>query len=81
MNNDKEKRPLETYSEEELTSYDFEYVHADQNAKIHDEKFQSKPTTFAKDALRRFVKNKASVVGAVIIGILLIGSFLSVLSP
>ncbi len=81
MKNDIEKRPLETYVDEELTSYDFEYVHTDKDAKIHDEKFQSKPTTFAKDALRRFVKNKASVVGAVIIGILLIGSFLSYLSP
>ena len=81
MKNDNEKRPLETYTEEEFTSYDFEYVRTDKNAKIHDEKFQSKPTTFAKDALRRFAKNKASVVGAVIIGILLLGSFLSAASP
>lgn len=81
MKNDNEKRPLETYSDEEFTSYDFEFVHADKGTKIHDEKFQSKPTTFAKDALRRFAKNKASVVGAVIIAVLLLGSFFSAASP
>ena len=52
-----------------------------QDTNIHDEKFKTKPTTFAKDAFKRFCKNKSSVVGAVIIGILLIGSFLSFLSP
>ena len=81
MNNDKNKRPQDTYSEDEFTEFDFQYVHADKDTKIHDEEFKSKPTTFAKDALRRFAKNKASVVGAVIIGILLLGSFLSGLSP
>ena len=59
----------------------FELVNQDINAKIHDQKFETKPTTFAKDALRRFRKNKSSVVGAIIIGILLLGSFLSFLSP
>ena len=81
MSNDKEKRPIDTYEDSELTSVDFEFVHSESDGKIHDEKFQSKPTTFAKDALRRFAKNKASVVGAVIIGILLLGSFLSAASP
>ena len=52
----------------------FEYV-ADANKNIHDEAFKTKPTTFAKDALKRFAKNKSSVVGAIIIGILLLGSF------
>ncbi len=59
----------------------FELVNQDINAKIHDQKFETKPTTFAKDAFRRFCKNKSSVVGAIIIGILLLGSFLSFLSP
>ena len=43
---------------------------------IHDEAFKTKATTFARDALKRFAKNKSSVVGAVIIGILLLGSFI-----
>ncbi len=59
----------------------FELVNKDVNAKIHDQKFETKPTTFAKDALKRFAKNKSSVVGACIIGALLFGSFLSLFSP
>ena len=46
-----------------------------QDVRIHDEALKTKPTTFAKDALKRFAKNKSSVVGAIIIGILLLGSF------
>lgn len=70
--------------DEQLKQFDpsmFELVNTDVNSKIHDQKLETKPTTFAKDALKRFVKNKSSVVGAVIIGILLMGSFLSFLSP
>lgn len=48
----------------------FELVQADK--KIHDVKFETKPTTFAKDAFKRFVKNKSSVVGAIIIGIIIL---------
>lgn len=42
------------------------------NADIHDVKMKSKPTTFFKDALRRFVKNKSSVAGGVILGAILL---------
>ena len=59
----------------------FVLVNQDINRKIHDQKFETKPTTFAKDAFKRFCKNKSSVVGAIIIGILLLGSFFSFLSP
>ena len=52
----------------------FEYV-SSKDEFIHDEALKTKPTTFAKDALKRFAKNKSSVVGAIIIGILLLGSF------
>lgn len=45
---------------------------------ISDHKFDSKPTTFVKDAFKRFCKNKSSVVAAVILGILL---FLSIIVP
>ena len=71
---------LENVSNEELSQDLFELVKKDEN-KIHDEKFKTKATTFAKDAFKRFCKNKSSVVAAVIIGVLLLGSFLSFLSP
>ena len=35
--------------------------------KLSDEKMKSKPTTFFKDALHRFSKNKSSVAGAIIL--------------
>lgn len=40
--------------------------------KIHDQKFETKVTTFAKDAFKRFCKNKSSVVAAIIIGLLIL---------
>ncbi|MBR7136268.1 MAG: hypothetical protein IKD14_03985 [Clostridia bacterium] len=39
---------------------------------LHDQKFETKPVGYFKDAFRRFCKNKGSVVGAIIIGILII---------
>lgn len=48
---------------------DFEYVQLDSS--IHDQKFKTKPTTFLKDAMKRFVKNKSSVVAASILGVLI----------
>ena len=39
---------------------------------LHDAKFETKPTTYAVDAFRRFCKNKSSIVGAIIILILAI---------
>lgn len=53
-----------------ISSDDFKLVHSTE--KIADEKFQTKTTTFAKDAFKRFCKNKSSVAGAIIIGVLLI---------
>jgi oligopeptide transport system permease protein len=47
---------------------DFELVQLDK--KIHDVKFQTKPTTYFKDAFKRFRKNKSSVIAGIIIGIL-----------
>ena len=38
------------------------------DTKLSDEKMKSKPTTFFKDALHRFSKNKSSVAGAIILG-------------
>lgn len=59
---------------------DFELTQA--NKKIYDAKFDTKATTFAKDALRRFVKNKSSVVAAFLIGTLLfLAIFVPIFSP
>ena len=54
------------------SSEDFELVNADK--KIHDQKFDTKATTFAKDAFKRFCKNKSSVVAAIINALLLLCS-------
>ncbi len=56
----------------ELNKDDFTFVQKDE--KIHDTKFETKPTTFAKDAFKRFCKNKSSVVASFIIGIIVIFS-------
>ena len=59
---------------------DFELTQA--NKKIYDAKFDTKATTFAVDALRRFAKNKSSVVAAFLIGtLLLLAIFVPVFSP
>lgn len=61
------------------TKDDFQLVQS--NAVIHDLKLETKPTTFFKDAIKRFAKNKSSVVGAIILGILILLSiFVPVLS-
>lgn len=48
----------------------FELVNLDE--RIHDQKFETKPLTYFQDAMRRFVKNKASVVATYIIGLILL---------
>jgi len=52
-----------------LTKDDFRLVQSDN--KIEEQKFQTKPTTFLKDSLKRFSKNKSSVVASIILGLLL----------
>ena len=49
---------------------DFELAQYDK--KLSDVKMKSKPTTFFKDAFRRFAKNKSSVAGAIILGTILL---------
>ena len=59
---------------------DFELVQSE--TKIKDKKLETKPTTFFKDAFRRFCKNKASVSAAFIIGILiLLAIFVPIFTP
>lgn len=52
-----------------ISSEDFVLVQHD--TIITDTKLATKPTTFLKDALKRFVKNKSSVVATIILGILI----------
>ena len=49
---------------------DFQLIRRD--GMITDTKLKTKPTTFFRDALRRFCKNKSSVMGAIILGILIL---------
>lgn len=51
------------------SSNDFEFVQMDKS--IHDVRFQTKPSSFLSDALKRFVKNRSSVIASVILGILI----------
>ena len=71
---------MENNRKYEFKPDDFELTQADK--KIYDQKFDTKPTTFAKDAVRRFAKNKSSVVAAFLIGaLLLLAIFVPVFSP
>ena len=60
------------------TSQQEDFIFVQEKKTIVDVKLQTKPTTFFNDAMRRFVKNKASVVAASFIGFLV---SLSVLVP
>ena len=48
------------------------FAFAKQGEKIHDVKLETKAIGFARDSFRRFCKNKASVVAAVILGIIIL---------
>ena len=54
----------------EIKAEDFTLLQSDKT--IHEQRFQTKPTTFFKDSLKRFSKNKSSVVAAYILGILVL---------
>ena len=56
----------------EIAPEDLKVIKLDSS--IHDTKFKTKPTTYLKDAFKRFLKNKSSVVGAIILGILVLGA-------
>lgn len=43
-----------------------------ENISFSDTKLKSKPTTFFKDAMKRFAKNKSSVAGGIILGAILL---------
>lgn len=54
----------------ELSPEDFTFVQ--ENITITDKAMKTKPTTFFRDAMRRFAKNKSSVAGAIILGSLVV---------
>lgn len=60
--------------EVDASSTDFRLVQKD--SKIFDTKFKGKPTTFLKDAMRRFIKSKPALVGGIIVGILVLASII-----
>lgn len=61
--------PIEA-QDPEIKAEDFVLQQVD--GSIHEQRFQTKPTTFFKDSLKRFRKNKSSVVAAYILGILIL---------
>lgn len=60
--------------EVEISKSDFNLIKTD--GKIFDTKFKGKPTTFFKDAMRRFIKSKPAVVGGAIVGILVLAAII-----
>ena len=76
-NKDFEFKTLPVESQDEtITKDDFKLV--DNNERVHEQKFHTKPTTFFRDSMKRFSKNKSSVVAAGILGTILL---LSVFVP
>lgn len=61
--------PIES-QDPEIKQEDFVLQKVD--GSIHEQRFQNKPTTFFKDSLKRFSKNKSSVVAAYILGALVL---------
>ena len=61
----------------EIKAEDFTLQQADKE--IHEQKFQTKPTTFLKDSLKRFRKNKSSVVATYILGLLISISIVTII--
>lgn len=60
------------YTPEEFPVREGAFRFVNEGNRMSDTKFETKPTTFAKDAVKRFGKNKSSVIASVILGILLL---------
>lgn len=59
-------------NKKEIVIQDDDLTFVQKDKEINDVKLNTKPTTFFRDALHRFTKNKSSVIGGVIIGVLAI---------
>lgn len=58
----------------------FKFVNSDK--RISDTQLKTKPVSFSKDAFRRFCKNKSSIAGAIVLGIIiLMAIFVPIFSP
>ena len=58
------------------------FVLVNENKKLHDKELVTKPIGFFKDAMHRFAKNKGSIVGAIVIGILVLYAIIApIFSP
>ena len=53
-----------------FTPEDFKFVQLDKS--IHDQRFQGRSTTYLRDIVRRFAKNKTSVFGFCLFGLLIL---------
>ena len=73
LENDTPTNEGEVVNDAEITDDDFTLTQVDES--VHEQKFQTKPTTFLRDSLKRFRKNKSSVVATYILGGLLLMSF------
>lgn len=58
------------FSKYKIKETSFRFVNSD--ARIKDKEFKTKPSSFAKDSFRRFCKNKSSIVGAIVLGVLIL---------
>ena len=67
-----EEKLINSANLEVIEKSDFEFVQTDE--KLHDQKFETKPVSFLKDSIRRFAKNKASIVGGCIILLIILFS-------
>ena len=70
---DESPKANEIVNDEDISDSDFTLAQADSS--VHEQKFQTKPTTFLKDSIKRFGKNKSSVVATFILGTLIALSF------
>lgn len=52
------------------SSDDFQFVQLDKT--IHEQRFQGKATSYGRDSVKRFMKNKTSVVGFCLLGLILL---------
>ena len=73
---------MAVYGEKSYQFRDDDFQLIQEDIRITDTKLETKPTTFFRDALRRFCRNKSSVAGFFILAILiLLAIFVPVLSP
>ena len=63
---------LDSMKPEEYNIDKSKFVLVNENKKLRDKELVTKPVGFFKDAMYRFAKNKGSIVGAIVIGVLVL---------